>query len=167
MPPRTIDNLGVDVSTRYAQDQQLLDEKILQEAKKIPVQTEIDVTIPSFSSAFDQLFETSKRNLPWADFFPPEGYHEQKKRLFTFQLIPSLGSQDKREEQARRILAKIEETSLQREKSPDSKANWRASKEATEQKREEKTLSSLLHSILGLDKDMADVLSKRSQYQKG
>ncbi len=37
MAPRTIDNLGIDASTRYAFDQQELDNKILKEARGIPM----------------------------------------------------------------------------------------------------------------------------------
>jgi len=45
---RTIDNLGVDISTRWAQDQALLDKELIKGAPVVSTQTEIDVTLPSF-----------------------------------------------------------------------------------------------------------------------
>lgn len=81
MARRTIDNLGVDVSNRYAQDQEFLDENILKEARRIVPQTQIDVTQPAYPSEFDALFGLSKRNLPWADFVAPFRFNEQKKKV--------------------------------------------------------------------------------------
>ena len=62
MPPRTIDNLGLDVSTRYAEDQKRLDQQFIKESKAVSAQTQIDVTSPSYGSEFDLLFEITKRN---------------------------------------------------------------------------------------------------------
>ena len=39
MPPRTIDNLGVEVSTRYAEDKQILGETLV---KEIPIDPDAD-----------------------------------------------------------------------------------------------------------------------------
>jgi hypothetical protein len=174
-PPRTIDNLGLDVSTRYAEDQQKLDQKLIKESKAIPSQTEIDVTSPAFASEFDLLFDTAKRNLPWAEFSVPEKYNEQKKRLFTFQLIPSLGTQDKKEGQAQKILAKFQGTTQHREKEEkeekdqkgSKKRKWEEEKEKHEEDKEKKILMNLLNCILTLDKTMMDINSRRTQYQKG
>lgn len=172
-PPRTIDNLGLDVSTRYAEDQKYLDAKMIKESKAIPSQTEIDVTIPAFSSEFDLLFETSKRNLPWADFIPPDKYNEQKKRLFTFQIVPSLGSQDKKESQAQKILSRLQEPVQynkekdERQQKDSRKKRWEEAREQQEQEKEKKILSNLFHCILLLDRDLIDINSRRTQYQKG
>ena len=59
MPSRTIDNLGVDVSTRYAEDQKILDTSLIKEARTIPIQTEIDVTIPFHPSEMDALLSST------------------------------------------------------------------------------------------------------------
>ena len=64
MARRTIDNLGVDVSNRYAQDQEFLDENILKEARRIVPQTQIDVTQPAYPSEFDALFDCLKEIFP-------------------------------------------------------------------------------------------------------
>ena len=165
----------MDVSTRYAEDQKLLDQKYLKEAKAIPAQTQIDVTFPSYESEFDLLFETSKRNTPWAEFYAPSKYSEQKKRLFTFQTIPALGSEDKKESQAQKILSKIQASAAQRqvrEKGEEKdqkqkKKQWEESREAEQEEKEKKILIKLLDCIIKLDKYIMDVNARRTQYQKG
>jgi hypothetical protein len=172
MPPRTIDNLGVDVSTRYAEDQKMFDEKIIKESRGIPIQAQIDVTFPSFSSELEALFEINKRNIFWADFFMPPKYREQKKRLFTYQIIPSLGSEDKKETQSQRIKDVIASRKKKMEEETDEQKKkkalpWEEEKELEEEKKEEKVLLALLEKISSLDKYLVDINSRRSQYQKG
>ncbi len=166
MTPRTIDNLGVEFSTRYAEDRQKLDEKMVSESRSIPLQTEIDVTIPSYSSEFEQLFEMQKRNIFWADFHAPTGYYEQKKRLFTFQIIPNIGSEDKQETQLDRIKSRIQR---QEEEDPErkKKRSWEEEREEQEKEHEQKALLKLLQKILLLDKYLVDINARRNQYQKG
>jgi hypothetical protein len=170
MAPRTIDNLGVDASTRYALDQQQLDRKILKEAKAVPAQAEVDVTSPSFASEFDLLFDADRRNAPWAKFCPPENYNEQRKRLFTYQIIPSLGSQEKYENQEKKILAKLKEESEKREK--DQREKRRSARQSTEmeeedEEKEKKILIKFLQNLAILDKCLGDISARRMQYQKG
>ena len=55
MPPRTIDNLGVEVSTRYAQDKEIFDENLIKESQSIPTQTQIEVTSPSANAEIETL----------------------------------------------------------------------------------------------------------------
>jgi len=71
MPPRTIDNLGVDVSTRYAEDRKALDESFIKEARTIPSQAQIDVSAPSFPSEMEELLHAQPANISWASFPPP------------------------------------------------------------------------------------------------
>lgn len=170
MPPRTIDNLGVDVSTRYAEDQKKYDEKIIKEARGIPQQAEIDVTVPSFSSEVEILLGARERNVFWADFYAPPKYHEQKKRLFLHQIIPSLGSEDKKEIQAQRIIDLVERDKQKKEEERGKKKPqelWAAQKELESEEREKSILLSLLNRLSLLDKYLVDINSRRSQYQKG
>jgi len=173
MPPRTIDNLGIDVSTRYAQDQKHLDDKLLKDARGISQQTLVDVTIPSYASEFDALFGLSKRNLPWADFQAPNRFNEQKKRLFTHQIIPSLGTAEKKESQAQKIIAKVQsqmakgQTDKDKEGLKDPKKKFSEQREEQELTKEKKILIKLLDCIIYLDKDIGSVNSRRMQYQKG
>lgn len=173
MARRTIDNLGVDVSTRYAQDQEFLDQKILKEARGIVPQTQIDVTQPAYPSEFDSLFGLSKRNLPWADFVAPVRFNEQKKRLFTHQLIPSLGSFDKKENQSQKILAKAQAQLNKKvirkddERNEDPKKKFNEELLEKEIDKQKKILIKLLDCIVYLDKNISFINSRRTQYQKG
>jgi len=172
MPPRTIDNLGVEVSTRYAQDQKQLDQKLIKESRGISTQTEIDVTMPSFSSELEALLQLQARTLPWADFYAPDKYNEQKKRLFTFQAVPSLGTEDKKESQAQKILAKIKALAEKREKEKDKEREgkqrkWEMDREIEEEEKEKDILIALFHLVATLDKYIIDINSRRGQYQKG
>ena len=163
MPPRTIDNLGVDVSTRYAEDQKILDKTLIKEARTIPTQAEIEVTIPFFPSELEALLRFAPLQSSWASFIPPALYFEQRKRLFTFQSIPSLGSEDRKESQAQKILAKLQLLE-DKEKEQKKKRNQHT---LEEEEREKKILTVLLQTIATLDKLIIDINSRRGQYHKG
>ncbi|MES2344532.1 MAG: DUF5399 family protein [Chlamydiota bacterium] len=162
---RTIDDLGIETYTRYAQDKSQLDEKIIQESHFIPFGAEMDVTFPSFSSEFDLLLETNKRNPSWADFFAPPLYFEQKKRLFSFQIIPSLGSDEKKESQLLRIKEKAEQDEEEQKKRPPT--SWEEERDAEDKKKEKNILLKLINRVNALEKDLIDINSRRNQYQKG
>jgi len=178
--PRTIDNLGVDISTRYAQDQQKLDAKIIKESRLIPRQIEIDVTSPYVPSEFEEQFLATKRNVTWADFFAPPKFSEQKKRLFSYQIIPSLGSDDKQEAQAERINARIrplkdqekEKKDQQRQKQDErdqkeEKMKWEEELEAKEEEKEKKIILHLLEVVHKFNRYLIDINSRRGQYHRG
>lgn len=164
---RTIDNLGMDISTRYAQDKLITDESIIKDSRTLPVTTQIDVTSPSYKSEFELLFQLGQRYATWADFFPPSGFYEQRGRLFSQQLIPSLGGPDKSESQSERIAAfgrvvrKKEEGEEEKEREP----NWE--EELKNEEKEKKILLKLLANLRELDQYLIDINSRRSQYQKG
>jgi hypothetical protein len=171
MPPRTIDNLGMEVSTRYAEDQKILDPTIIKEAKGITIQTGIEVTIPFFPSEMEALLHFAPLQASWAFFIAPEFYFEQRKRLFTFQSIPSLGSEDKKESQIQKILTKIQLLEEKRKNQDRGEQDPKKRREQElafqEEEREKKILTTLLQTIAQIDKLIIDINSRRSQYQKG
>jgi hypothetical protein len=168
MPPRTIDNLGVEVSTRYAEDKQILDETLVKESRSIPMQTEIMVTAPSFSSEMEALLHGQLTHITWASFIAPAYYFEQRKRLFTYQLIPSMGSDDKKESQALKILSKLHSLSDEYDQEKkDKRQQYEEEKALEEGEREKKILTSLLNTIAFFDKLIIEINSRKSQYQKG
>lgn len=171
MPPRTIDNLGVDVSTRYAEDRKTMDESIIKEARGVSVQTEIEVSTPYLPSELDALLHALPTYVTWASFIPPAYYFEQRKRLFTYQLIPSMGSEDKKESQAQKILAKLrsmtEEKTEKDKEEKDKRERYKEERILEEEEKEKKVLTSLLDTIAIYDKLIIDINSRRSQYQKG
>jgi hypothetical protein len=171
MPPRTIDNLGVEVSTRYAEDKQILDETLIKEARTIPMQAGIEVTTPFFPAEIEALLHIQPTNITWASFIPPAYYFEQRKRLFTYQLIPSMGSEDKTESQALKILAKLKSMAEERDQKEkagqDKRQQYEEERALEDEEKEKKILTSLLNTIALFDKLIIEINSRRSQYQKG
>ncbi len=172
--PRTIDNLGSEAYTRYAEDQNLYDAKLVSEARGVQKQAEVDVTSPSYGSEFEALFDTGRRNQFWADFLAPPKYNEQKKRIFTFQVIPSLGSPEMKEAQLQRVIdmaalskksnETVEEKTL---KSEDRTQAWQQIRELEQKEHEKTVIVHLLNQVSDLERDSIDINSRRGQYQKG
>ena len=167
MPPRTIDNLGVDVSTRYAEDQKTLDQSMVKEARAVSAQSEIEVTTPFLPSELDALLQSQNTYISWASFYAPAHYFEQRNRLFTYQLIPAMGSEDKNESQAQKILAKLKILEKEEKEEKDKRKKYEAARALEEEENEKKVLTSLLDIIALYDKLIIDINSRRSQYQKG
>lgn len=155
---RTIDNLGVETSTRYAEDRQGFDESFIKEARLIPEHTKIATSPPSFKSEFDALFELGKRGAVWAAFRPPANYYAYRRRLFSEQLIPILGSPDLQETKLERIEAVGEE---------EKKKHHDVEKEENEIEKEKRILKKLLTNLHLFDQILIDINSRRAQYQKG
>ncbi|NGX59600.1 MAG: hypothetical protein KR126chlam3_00753 [Chlamydiae bacterium] len=154
---RTIDNLGVEISTRYAEDRELYDESLIKDARLIPAQTRITTTVPSYTSEFELLFELGKRRALWALFRAPPNYYVYRRRLFAEQIIPDLGSPDLQESQLERLEA-LGEEEKERHKEP---------RDEEEIEKEKKILKKLLQNVLLFDQLLIDINSRRSQYQKG
>ena len=109
MAPRTIDNLGVEVSTRYAQDQDY-DRSIITDAR-VSGQTQIDVTRPSAGSELDQLLNLETKVTPWSSFQAPLNFYTQKRGLFSpLGICPSLGTEEKQESLVNRLQANLTPT---------------------------------------------------------
>jgi hypothetical protein len=153
---RTIDNLGIDSSTRYAEDRAYYDDSFVKEAR-IPLQAQIDVTLPSYASEFDLLFETDKRYSRYATIPAPRGFYEQKRLIFSNLIIPHLGTLDKRET----LLQKLSQMGM------GGNANQPYNLEQEKTSFEREALISLLKKLQSLDQTLIDINSKRTQYQKG
>ena len=165
MPPRTIDNLGIEVSTRYAEDLRELDQKLLVEARGIQEQTEIEITHPFFLTELEILLEPQKQQT-WATFTPPKGYFEQKKRFFMFQLIPSLGSEEKHETQTQKIVS-LKTFSRKKRDDQQQEESDHSDPEREYHEKEKKILVSVLQTIMHLDKEIQEINARRGQYHKG
>jgi len=169
--PRTIDDLGIEPSIRWASDQEFLDQTLIKESSFVSKQTIMDVSSPFFKSEFDLLFETTQRYQHWAYFFAPKEYLDQKMRLFTFQLIPSPGSEELQQAQIQKIKDRVEAIARKRKRKQEAgEANeyaWQDKKEEEDLQKESKTLIDLLEYIHELDTLLTAVNSRRSQYAKG
>ena len=158
---KTIDNLGVDASIRYAKDQEAIDVRFIQESQLVPSKTEISVATPYTPSEFDQLYSLEKK-ISWALFSPPPNYFNAEKSLFSYLLIPSLGDYEKLEAD----LDKVEgvEDLL---KKPHKKSDRDSSHDEKQDEKDRKTLLALLQCIGKLNKILGVVNARRNQYQRG
>ncbi|MBI3211427.1 MAG: DUF5399 family protein [Simkania negevensis] len=171
MEAKPIYDLGVETSIRWAQDQKYLDKSIIEESRFVTKQARIDVSLPFFKSEFDLLFQLKKRYRQWADFLPPKGFYEQRMRIFTFQVAPSLGSEDLQQVQLGKIKEKLTDEKKKREEKKaqgeGAEYPWQEEREDRDEEKEAETLVDLLEYIIKMDKLLMDIQSKRSQYSKG
>lgn len=161
---RTIDNLGIDTSTRYALDQQLKEEKLFQEIGKISPQMEIDIALPSFASEVDILLRSGATHTIWAHFFPPSRFAERRGRIFAYLLIPSLGSEEKKELQMQKILAELQHIQLP---SHENAEPWEQAVERAQEEKELHKLIALFKTLMLLNGFLVDINARRLQYQRG
>lgn len=165
--PRTIDNLGIESSVRYAKDMELLDTKLLEESRWIPQKTEVAVIKPYALSEFDTFFSLGKTTL-WATFSPPPSYQLQSNLLFSYQLIPSLGGYEKQEADGDKLegLEDVLKKPYARKQKGDNPFQDDSQQKGQEEK-ERQTLIALLRCISKLDKSLHLINGRRNQYQKG
>lgn len=149
--PKTISNLPVDVSIRWAEDQKILQETkpYITEAVGISQHAQKDVSMPAVFSEIDALVGALRIHPTWANFYLPPGYNEQRRRLFTSQIAPFLGTDEQQDVQIQRIEAASEE------------------EEQDERKREKAVLLKLMKMMHDLNRDLIDIITRCRQYQKG
>jgi len=150
--PKTVSNLPLDVSIRWAKDQELLTQTqpITQDADSIAKHAISDVNQPTSQSQIEILLGLYTRNPTWAAFQMPKGFITQKRRLFTSQLVGFLGS----DEQQDTLIARIQGATGQEE----DKDAWSLEKDL---------LLQVLKLMNMLNKDLIDIVSRCKQYQKG
>ncbi|HEX4839083.1 MAG TPA: DUF5399 family protein [Rhabdochlamydiaceae bacterium] len=150
--PKTVSNLPLDVSIRWAKDQELLTQTqpITQDADSIAKHAVSDVNQPTSQSQIEILLGLYTRNPTWAAFQMPKGFITQKRRLFTSQLVGFLGS----DEQQDTLVARIQGATGQEE----DKDAWSLEKDL---------LLQVLKLMNMLNKDLIDIVSRCKQYQKG
>jgi hypothetical protein len=156
--PRTIDNLGIDASIRYAKDKELFEARFIEDSKIVSRKTEIPVSSPYIPSDFDQMF-SSTRHLIWASFSPPPESLVSTNALFSYQLIPSLGTYEEHDD-AEQLL----EDALQKRR--DAKKG-QSEKEKQQEEKEKQLIKDLLSCITRIDKTLSLINSRRNQYQRG
>ncbi len=152
--PLTIDNLGIEPSIRWAQDQEYLNQSLVKESPFISQQATIDVFAPFSRSELNFLFQTERRHLSWSSFAAPKGFLGQRKRLFTAQLFASLGSDELQQ-------ARIEKIRQYTKQSSDSQEH------KDRKNRESATLLALLEYLQTMDRELKAINARRSQYSKG
>lgn len=159
--PRTIDNMGIETSSRYARDKAQLDSKIIEDSRFIPLKTEVSVVKPYLPTEFEEYLMADELTL-WASFEPPPEYFAHSKPLFSYQLIPSLGGYEKQESDTEKLEA-LEDTINKQFK--EGKQDQQ--QEGQEEEKERKTVLGLLKTIGKLDRSLILINACRSQYQRG
>lgn len=158
--PKTIDDLGPEVSIRYIESQKGLGETF-DPIGHLPEVLSQSSYFPEWAEFQDQ-FETSAKNFPWADFLPPPGFFQSIQRLFRHQIIPSMGTQER--------LEKTLENLQKRKKKKIAKGAKKLPQSEIEDQDSEKQrhkLETLLELILQLNKDLNLINGLKNQYHKG
>lgn len=154
---RTIDNLGLDISNRYAEDRELFDESYIRDSRSAAAQTSVTTTTPSHLPELDVLLDLGRAKSSWALFYAPPHYSASRRRLFAEQVIPQLGSPDKQETQLQRVEAFGDE----------EKKRQTLPTEVEKVEQEKQILLKLLGNLHTFDQLLIDINSRRAQYQKG
>lgn len=150
--PKTVSNLPLDVSIRWAEDQKLLQETqpIIRDSTLASSHAQTEVTLPTKPSEIEVLFGFAKLHPSWATFQMPAGFFHQRRRLFRSQLAPFLGT----DEQQDSMITRIQNTKGD-ERDHDE---WEIEKDH---------LLKLLQLLQNLNKDLIDITTRCKQYQKG
>jgi hypothetical protein len=175
MKPVTIDNLDIKEHIRWAQDRAVLDASYVQESKEIAAHPEITGTSIIFSSQLEELFAWEKGMLPWANFSPPHNLSLFHKRLFSYRLFPHISSEEDKEKEEgeseqQQQQDEAEEKALRRAKNLIRQVlaiqkNHNQSHSIFE--KDKSSILSLLESIRFIDGMLAQISSRKLQYQKG
>jgi hypothetical protein len=150
--PKTVSNLPLDVSIRWAEDQKILEESkpIIRDSTMASNAAQTDVILPSKQSEIEALFGLSKLHPAWATFQMPPGFFFLRRRIFRSKLVPFLGSDEQQDSMITRI---------QGAKGDDH--------DNEEWEEEKKRLLKLLQLMQLLNKDLIDISTRCKQYQKG
>ena len=150
--PKTVSNLPIDVSIRWAEDQKLLEESkpIIRDSTLASTHASTEVVIPAKQSDLEMLFGLAQLHPAWATFQKPPGFFFVRRRIFRSQLVPFLGSDEQQDAMITRI---------QNAKGDDQ--------DLTEWDEEKQRLLRLLKLMQLLNKDLIDITTRCKQYQKG
>lgn len=135
---RTIDNIGIDTSSRYARDQATLSQKVISDSRLVPLGTDTSVITPYRPSEFQEYLAPELTN--WASFPSPPQAHP----LFIYQVVPSLGNPEEKRDR----LEATETSTLEEDK-------------------QKKTLVRFLKTVDDLDRILSKIDACRNQYHRG
>jgi hypothetical protein len=146
---RTIDNLGIEASNQYAKGQQSLDLRLVEESRFLPSKIEGGLApyIPGEGEESFTIFTIGRASI-WAAFTPPPKYDATIYHLYTYTLIPSLGTS----EQLQAL---------------DDKFETVEKKITREKEREYKKLRALIKHLLSSSRTFELIKSRCNQYQRG
>lgn len=158
---KTIDNLGVEISTRYAQSSEEHETSLVKDASRLSPKTSISISRAGYLSAYDELLGTRQRAQQWARFAHPKGFDSSIMRIFTHHLLPGIRSDEFGALESDRIRR------MREDKKKDKEYNWEERIEEDEEQKESETLLQFFDSLSEKDKSLIEINGRRRQYQKG
>ncbi|MEC8306918.1 MAG: DUF5399 family protein [Chlamydiota bacterium] len=161
--PRTIDNLGITPSQRYAEDQSTYDSRYIKTSRQVSQQVST-INITAHEDHLSSLIRQKSSGQCLAKFSAPEGYEEQAMRLFTSQSLPELGSI----EQYRQLIASLEERlSHDDPEEKKQKQNQDSEEKEEEDPEEMKMLLQFLQLIYAIEEMFQAIYGFKNQYSRG
>ncbi|MCB1117332.1 MAG: DUF5399 family protein [Chlamydiia bacterium] len=158
---KTIDNLGVEISTRYAQRSEDQESSIVKYAARLSPRTSISVSRAGYLSAYDELLGTRQRAQQWARFDLPKGFESSSMRIFTHHLLPNIRTDEFGILESDRI------RQMREDKKKKKDYNWEERIEEDQEHKESETLLHFFDSLSEKDKNLIEINGRRRQYQKG
>ena len=157
---KTIDDYGPEAYHLYAESQALHDSTLIHEAKIVSKLSSKDVTKNIFSNQLDTWLETSKQS-QWSIFTSPKDYESQQ-GLYSYQAIPSIESEEKR-------LLKMEEIKQQvgSDFPTEESIDWSNTPLMSKENKDAAKILDLNYELNQIDRNIAIILPRRSQYSKG
>jgi hypothetical protein len=91
---KTVSNLPLDVSIRWAEDQKILEEtqSITRDSTMASTHAQTDVILPFKQSEVESLLGLATLHPSWANFQMPPGFHTLRRRIFRSQIAPFMGN---------------------------------------------------------------------------
>ena len=162
----TIDNLGIKVHERWAQDQSVYDPSLIKDAPYVAMQPEVNGYSLIYSSKLEELFEMQKRNQAWASFVPPHRFQLFNKRYFSYRLFLNIHWEEEKDKD-------LEDDSEEQEESSENllsevkKLQSFTSQSSTLFEKDKTSILNLLESIQWINGMLGQICARKIQYQKG
>ena len=162
----TIDNYGVNIHERYAQDCATLDTTYTKDANLIPAHFETAAREATITTKWEELFETHLHRHAFATFAPPPRYAMMRNRFFSYAISPEFDwvedADEENEEEQRKEEKKRAEEYKKKIQAKQSKEMPVALFE-----RDRTALLKMIDSIQLLNGFLREVHARKLQYQKG
>lgn len=162
-PSKTIDDLGIDVSKRYATSDQSNDSTYIKEASHVTTQAKRDRNVPTYSPELVQVLHTDEKNRPFADTNAPAGFETQTNAAYLHTYLPSVGQNDKIEANIHRLQNFIQKLKQELEKATEGKQINMIENEIIQAQ----NLLNLLELVLDMSKIKGEIEGARRKSQKG
>jgi hypothetical protein len=166
----TIDNLSLKDHVRWAQDQ-AIDATFVRNVEAISPYPDISGKSAIFPSQLEALFEWDKGSRPWAHFTAPDNILLFSRRFFSFRLFPNIHWDDTREEnegeEQQDKEEQDEEETAQKKDLIKHLLSVQKKEKSSSFEKDKNNLLALLESIRYIDSMLAQIASRKLQYQKG